>query len=102
MVPNVKMEYLSPYQNRHCCNAPGFGNRLAFRSNELSLDTAFSPTSDLGSSCSVSPAVDLDSPDSSVEGGNDTGFEVYHDLIMRHLIQDIQGTCARLNIPRGK
>jgi len=92
--------------NAYSCQSPDSG---------VNLDLAFSPNSDYGSNCSVSPGMnDLDSPGSVASsfssatstdsgvlmsgGQNEVGFEIYHDLIMRHLVQDIKATCARLSI----
>ncbi len=32
----------------------------------------------------------------------DASLEIYRDLILRHLVQDIRGTCCKLGIPPGK
>lgn len=33
---------------------------------------------------------------------NDGQMDIYRDLILRHLIQDISTTCAKLGLPTGK
>lgn len=35
------------------------------------------------------------------DASNGAQVDIYRDLILRHLIQDINGTCAKLNLPTG-
>lgn len=55
--------------------------------------TPLSPTLDYGNLSFRRRSVSIDS---------EPGFELYHDLIMQHLVKDIKVTCNRLSIPSGK
>lgn len=69
------------------CNMPP--NQTPSRPNSLTIDTV--------ANC------DYNSPPPMFSmTGPEEGIELYHDLIMRHLIQDIQATCNRLNISSGR
>lgn len=113
---NVKTEQMD-HSNSSWSNANAGGFACQSPDSGIHLDPSFSPNSDAASSASsssISPGMpDLESPRSvsSVDSGiltpmtngqNEVGLEIYHDLIMRHLVQDIKATCVRLSIPQGK